>query len=457
MLENIARITKPGAPIYITVYEGRGDSQGGPTKSGYQLNRKTADYLEEIQEVFPDATRKGKLIVAHNSASVASFTNIETYQDSQDIYRVDKDIELYDLMAIKDVEDTDGFSTEYAIYQIILKDGSIDYECYLGDSDIYGPWNGDGLDFESDSYNEAVTWYNNYGSEDVTTDTITGANNDSKNLTIEEIDAILDDLKEDLESEILQTLTSEEFGFYPDEVAKYSRIDITPDSDYDGITIEVGAELTYDGLDELRENLDKVLNKYTKGAYFDMAEPGILKTYFAKTDVIADGVKASEEIQAGPYDVPEQPLDPPEYDEGDEVTAEATIEIPFSQVITIHRDGSWDYSDDEYNFTKTDDGKSDHYDEEYDIYLDDNVGIVEKLDGFLEDKLPSDVGTYRIQGTIKLVYDIENILEYSNDDGYWSEDDGFNEPSYETFTDNASVYYNESKSSLNDFKYMKLK
>lgn len=69
VLENISKITKPGAPIYITVYEGRGDSKAGPTKSGYQLNRKTQDYLEDIQEVFPDAVRKGRLITAHNIKS----------------------------------------------------------------------------------------------------------------------------------------------------------------------------------------------------------------------------------------------------------------------------------------------------------------------------------------------------------------------------------------------------
>lgn len=77
VLENIKKITKSGAPIYITVYEGRGDAKEGVTKSGYQLNRKTADYLEEIQEVFPDATRKGKLIVATNSTSVNSSVDIK--------------------------------------------------------------------------------------------------------------------------------------------------------------------------------------------------------------------------------------------------------------------------------------------------------------------------------------------------------------------------------------------
>lgn len=78
VLENISKITKSGAPIYITVYEGRGDGKEGVTKSGYQLNRRTADYLDEIREVFPDATRKGKLIVATNSRTVNSSTNIKT-------------------------------------------------------------------------------------------------------------------------------------------------------------------------------------------------------------------------------------------------------------------------------------------------------------------------------------------------------------------------------------------
>lgn len=66
VLQNIKKLLKPGAPVYITVYEGRGDGVEGPTKSGYQLNRKTEGYLDEVREVFPDAIRKGKLIIATN-------------------------------------------------------------------------------------------------------------------------------------------------------------------------------------------------------------------------------------------------------------------------------------------------------------------------------------------------------------------------------------------------------
>ena len=66
VLKNISKMVKPGGDVYITVYEGTGKGNEGATKSGYQLNRKTADYLEEIQQVFPNAERKGKLIVATN-------------------------------------------------------------------------------------------------------------------------------------------------------------------------------------------------------------------------------------------------------------------------------------------------------------------------------------------------------------------------------------------------------
>ncbi len=64
VIKNIYNLAKSGATCYWTVYEGSGTGEGSETKSGYQLNKKTADYLEEIQEVFPNAKRKGKLIVA---------------------------------------------------------------------------------------------------------------------------------------------------------------------------------------------------------------------------------------------------------------------------------------------------------------------------------------------------------------------------------------------------------
>lgn len=71
VLKNIAKLTSPGGDIYITVYEGSGKGNEGATKSGYQLNKKTADYMDEVQSVFPDAIRKGKLIHATNGGVTA--------------------------------------------------------------------------------------------------------------------------------------------------------------------------------------------------------------------------------------------------------------------------------------------------------------------------------------------------------------------------------------------------
>lgn len=70
VLENIKKLTKPSGKVYITVYEGKGDGAEGPTKSGYQLNRKTAGYVDEVKEVFPEASRKGKLICASYQAKL---------------------------------------------------------------------------------------------------------------------------------------------------------------------------------------------------------------------------------------------------------------------------------------------------------------------------------------------------------------------------------------------------
>lgn len=96
VLRNLKRMVKPGGDIYITVYEGTGKGDEGPTKAGYQLNRKTADYLEEIQQVFPNATRKGKLIKATNASS--SVYGKQVYCTS--IFASDTDIDAEDLRGL---------------------------------------------------------------------------------------------------------------------------------------------------------------------------------------------------------------------------------------------------------------------------------------------------------------------------------------------------------------------
>lgn len=64
VIRNCKNYLKPGGTAYFTVYEGSGTGEGSPTKSGYQLNKKTDQYVDEISQVFSNVTRKGKLIIA---------------------------------------------------------------------------------------------------------------------------------------------------------------------------------------------------------------------------------------------------------------------------------------------------------------------------------------------------------------------------------------------------------
>ena len=63
VLRNCKRFLKPGGTCYITVYTGDRSGEGKVTRSGYQLNRDTKDYIEEIKKVFSSVTRKGKLYI----------------------------------------------------------------------------------------------------------------------------------------------------------------------------------------------------------------------------------------------------------------------------------------------------------------------------------------------------------------------------------------------------------
>ena len=70
VIKNIYSLLKNSGTAYFTVYEGTGKGNAGPTKLGYQLNKKTGDYVEEISAVFPSVSRHGKLIIASKGTSI---------------------------------------------------------------------------------------------------------------------------------------------------------------------------------------------------------------------------------------------------------------------------------------------------------------------------------------------------------------------------------------------------
>lgn len=82
ILKKIRKLLKSGATAYISVYEGpnAGSGEGKVTQNGasYQNNKKLANYLEEIQAVFPDAKKKGSVIVAPNSGKITASVDLNS-------------------------------------------------------------------------------------------------------------------------------------------------------------------------------------------------------------------------------------------------------------------------------------------------------------------------------------------------------------------------------------------
>ena len=145
VLKNIKKITKRGAPIYITVYEGRGDGAEGPTKSGYQLNRKTGDYMDEVGRVFSNVKRKGKLITAINESTsmnesiVNDASNIgQGYTAPVMVSLVTKAKELKDWVEeYKNSKDKDVFERLLPSFEDNILDYKSDIEEKIKDFDKY--------------------------------------------------------------------------------------------------------------------------------------------------------------------------------------------------------------------------------------------------------------------------------------------------------------------------------
>lgn len=321
VLNNIKRITKPGAPIYITVYEGNGTGQGGPTKSGYQMNRRTADYLEEIQEVFPDAVRKGKLIIAHNSSSVNSASQLPRKSE-------------------------------------------------------------------------------------------------------------LDSIQSELWTKVKEIATSPEFGFEENDVPLYFRVD--PIFTDGMLCIEVGAEVSYDGMQALAEALDPIVDSYYEGAYFDMEAPGLMSAWIPYDDV----VETCTDVMSSTV--------------RDHDVESELVEIEIDTDITINEDLSWEYDDTSWASSSASGDKSWYSDNYPSLEIADVNTIIEIVDDFLEDELPLTPGRYHLEANFDLYFDIEGVFDTVHDGG-WDEREGAWED-FDTDSEYAEVNYNSDESTMSNLR-----
>lgn len=237
----------------------------------------------------------------------------------------------------------------------------------------------------------------------------------------------------------------EDMGFPVDEIPDYLFVEVKQADDH--IRVEVRAELTYNGLTKLTNELDPIVQSFDKDSYFEPVEPGIAEAYIWNLSKI----NSSETVEAGSYDVPDRPLDPPEDNSWEELDSDdEVIELTLDAIVHIDEDGSWEYDDTNYPWAASPDNKrGDWYTDEYSVYIGDKTSIVEYVDELLEPMMPAKAGEYHIKGDVTLVFSVEGI-EVKRD-YFWDERHGADYDE-EAYTDDAETSFLYDKSHIKNFE-----
>ena len=218
-------------------------------------------------------------------------------------------------------------------------------------------------------------------------------------------------LKEELKSAVTDTMLSEELGFYENEVEQYSAVDVYVKDN--NIVCEIRAEVSYDGLMELCDKCNLVVEKYYKDAYFDPEEPGIATAYIPIDDVTG-AITAMEDSM----------IDPPDYEEPDVFDEEFELEIDLTGVVVKVEDDTLDL--DESSIEITPDSGDDDFVNDYGMYIDDVSGVEEKILELVKKDIPDAEGKYKLSGYAYLIYNVEGLEMYKERYG----EDDFEETVY---------------------------
>lgn len=430
VLRNMKKLVKPSGKIYITVYEGSGKGDEGPTKSGYQLNRKTMDYLEEIQQVFPDATRKGKLIQATNdksnvsikSAASVGFTS-EGLQDEIYTKAIEvmmspnfgfskEEAEAYTYVDVYDSDEHDATVVE--LRAEVSYDGMM--ELALACDPIVAKYDEDAY-FDMESPGIAVAYIRNNYIQSTTYD-YGGAYDIESDMffTKEEITDWADSVVEQFNA-----TNSTEF-----HVADVYFIDTT------NLILEISdADISLDthiNIDMRRITRPDDINKYTAIA---------LEQLQADYDNFYTEDMMSCTSIMGSYSDDEPYYEPSFID---------TIEFSIDNVVFIvDESGEVTYEDTTYAWASEDDINT-AGSNEFNIQLDNIDSIIDKVLWLVEDAVPNEAGRYSVSGYVELVYSIAGVE---------SETSGWDmETSY--YTDDVDITYDFDQSNISQLDIKKL-
>lgn len=420
VLKNIKKLVKPGAPIYITVYEGTGKGNEGPTKSGYQLNRKTSDYMDEISKVFSNVNRRGKLITAINesfSSSALRQANIDAidyFMEFEDIYTFPKG----EFLATdwKDLRDgiVMGMDSDFEIAEGIMEYLQKEIDFNNKHKEIYEDDPQAELTLEiynrvKKEYEKEISKYESVSSEAVNEDSYGGAFDieDDQYFTKEDIMDLADEVCERLYKEVRET-----FDIY-DLYMRDNVLHIELESDSYFVQADVEIDMR-----KIRKPMD------------------IMKYALPITKKLLSQVKDSYQ----------ENLDEAKTDWKDETSTE-TVYIYLDDVIVTVDENTWDYA-------TTDWARIDGEDEWYSsdgVLVVDSDDVIDDFSFLIEDYLPKTPGKYKLSCDAELKYNISNIYarydafpEYDGNGDYTMEYDK------EVISDDAEVEFDKKNSKVED-------
>lgn len=201
---------------------------------------------------------------------------------------------------------------------------------------------------------------------------------------------------------------------------EYSRVDIYP-FDEDRVKIEVGAELSYDSIVKLARELDPIVEKLDKYAYFDVEDSGILVAVVDK-----NSIEASETIESAYGGLEPDYGDEPNYLDDEE----EELEVYIKTKVRVE-DDDFEFIGDQ-QWAESDDGAWES--EEYPgVELIADADLIEQAYYALWPYLPDDPGDYSITCYMTIPFVISNI-RYEGRVG-----------DMETITDEAEVHIDSTK------------
>lgn len=100
---------------------------------------------------------------------------------------------------------------------------------------------------------------------------------------------LINDIKSNIYTKVKAVATSPEFGFDENEVDDYFFVEVSAteigEDHHEAIRVEVRGEVSYEGLEDLMEALNPIIESYDSYAYFEPVEPGIIEAYVSVNQI----------------------------------------------------------------------------------------------------------------------------------------------------------------------------